>query len=284
MLKQESIVNSHKIIEMKKTTLLLILVALNFACNKAEKKEKTTEKSSTIEATSIKTKEVNTPKINPISHASFVMEWGNKVWYNDPVGSIEDYADFKNPDVILISDIHGDHFSIETLLSLKGEFKIIVPRTVFEEMPENLQKKSIVIKNEESIKWEDFKIQAIPMYNITEERLKFHTKGRGNGYLIDNGSYRTYISGDTENIPEMAELKNIDLAFMCMNLPNTMSIKQAVEATLSFEPKTVIPYHYRGMKDGEYHLYNTEVFERLISDATDQTKVKRINFYPEKQM
>jgi L-ascorbate metabolism protein UlaG (beta-lactamase superfamily) len=91
-----------------------------------------------------------------------------------------------------------------------------------------------------------FSLEAIPAYNLTAERLKFHAKGRGNGYVLTLGGKRVYISGDSEDTPEMRSLKDIDVAFLCMNLPYTMSVVQAAGAIQAFRPRVVYPYHYRG--------------------------------------
>ncbi|GGE43703.1 MBL fold metallo-hydrolase [Psychroflexus planctonicus] len=268
---------------MKKTIILCAVVLLNFACVDSNKKqnEAKAKDSTSVETTPKEEMEKDEPKIHPISHASFVMEWGDKIWYNDPVGSVEAYAEYGNPDVVIISDIHGDHFSVETLQALEGEFSIITPQAVFDEMPDELQKKSVVLNNDDDLIWEAFEITAIPMYNVTEERLKYHTKGRGNGYVIEKDEFRLYISGDTENTDEMEALQDIDLALVCMNLPYTMTIQQAAEGVITFAPKKVIPYHYRGMKDGESHMYDTQLFERLVSMEAPEIKVKRLNWYPE---
>lgn len=273
----------HKKIKMKKTIILCAMVLLNFACadSNNKKEEAKTEDTTSIEPTEKAEMKVEEPEIQPISHASFVMEWGDKSWYNDPVGDLADYAEYGNPDVVLISDIHGDHFSVETLQALEGEFKIITPQAVYDEMPEELQQRSIILNNDENLTWESFEITAIPMYNFTEERLKYHTKGRGNGYVIEKDGYRMYISGDTENTDEMEALKDIDLALVCMNLPYTMTIQQAVEGVITFAPKKVIPYHYRGMKDGERHIFNIQLFERMVTMEDPEIKVKRLNWYPE---
>jgi len=99
------------------------------------------------------------------------------------------------------------------------------------------------------------------MYNLREEALKFHTKGRGNGYVLSINNERIYISGDTEDIPEMRNLKNIDKAFVCMNLPYTMTIESAASAVLDFKPKNVYPYHYRGT-DG---MSDVDKFKTLVN-------------------
>ena len=104
----------------------------------------------------------------------------------------------------------------------------------------------VILKNGETKEIHGVKITAVPMYNLTTERLKFHDEGRGNGYVVEMGGKRIYLSGDTEDIPEMRSLKNIDIAFVCMNLPYTMTETQAASAVREFHPKMVYPYHYRG--------------------------------------
>lgn len=118
-------------------------------------------------------------------------------------------------------------------------------------------------------------IKAIPMYNLREEALKFHTKGRGNGYVLDINDERIYISGDTEDIPEMRNLKNIDKAFVCMNLPYTMPIESAASAVLDFKPKTVYPYHYRG-SDG---LSNINLFKEIVNKEDKSIDVQLLGWY-----
>jgi L-ascorbate metabolism protein UlaG (beta-lactamase superfamily) len=106
-----------------------------------------------------------------------------------------------------------------------------------------------VIANGEKKKVGDFEVEAVPMYNLTrgpQPGAFFHTKGRGNGYILTLGGKRLYFSGDTEAIPEMRALKNIDIAFVCMNLPYTMTPEEAASAVKDFRPKVVYPYHYRG--------------------------------------
>ena len=99
------------------------------------------------------------------------------------------------------------------------------------------------------------------MYNLTPTRLRFHNKGRGNGYVMTFGGKRVYVSGDTEDIPEMRALKKIDVAFVCMNLPYTMTPVQAADAVWEFKPKTVYPYHYRGS--------DTAKFKKLVVDVSE---------------
>ena len=113
------------------------------------------------------------------------------------------------------------------------------------------------------------------MYNFPETPDAKHTKGRGNGYILDLGGKKIYISGDTGPIPEMMILKNIDIAFVCMNLPYTMDIKDASRSVLVFKPKIVYPYHYRG-KDG---MSDTAEFKKIVESGDPKIEVRLRNWY-----
>lgn len=182
-----------------------------------------------------------------VEHASFVIQTSELVLYVDPVGSAEDYSSFPAPDIILITHAHGDHFNSTLIKTLETEKTKIVANT---EVVEKLGK-GHALKNGEVYFCEKIKIEAIPAYNSTPERQKFHPTGVGNGYVLNIGKERVYISGDTEDIPEMRKLKDIDHAFVCMNLPYTMSVEQAASAIAGFRPRNVYPYHYRN-QDGSY--------------------------------
>lgn len=215
-------------------------------------------------------------KITPISHATFVMEWDGTVFYIDPTGGAAAFKNMPDEDVILVTDIHGDHMSKETLGMIRGEQSIlIVPEAVNEKIKDQ-QSGAEVLHNDQSTGFDSFKVTAVPMYNLTEERLKFHEKGRGNGYIIEKKGYRVYISGDTEDIQEMRSLENIDIAFVCMNLPYTMTVEQAASAVLEFKPKKVYPYHYRGT-DG---LSDVVAFKNLITSSNDAIEVVQLDWYP----
>jgi L-ascorbate metabolism protein UlaG (beta-lactamase superfamily) len=183
-------------------------------------------------------------KITPIQHASFMIEAGGKVIQVDPVGP-EFYDGLPQPDLILLTDIHGDHMSPPTIAKIKKAGTVIIaPAAVAKTVTE-----AEVLNNGASKKWSGWNIEAVPMYNIKRgpsEGKLYHDKGRGNGYVLTYGGKRFYISGDTEGIPEMRALKNIDVAFVCMNLPYTMPPDEAAEAVKAFKPKIVYPYHYRG--------------------------------------
>lgn len=200
--------------------------------------------------------------VHPVSHASFVMETPMGVIYVDPVGEASAYGDFPEPNLILITHEHGDHYNADTLAALVGdETQIISNPAVYEMMPEDLQGMTMQIANGEMSQMEGLQIDAIPAYNTTEERLNFHPQGRDNGYVLSFDGFRVYISGDTEDIPEMRELEDIDLAFVCMNLPFTMDVNAAASAVSEFQPTYVYPYHYRGRDGG---TQDPEEFASLV--------------------
>lgn len=185
--------------------------------------------------------------VSPISHASFVMTVPGMVIYNDPVGGADLYKAHPAPDLILITHEHGDHYDVETLTAIAGaETRLITNPAVFGMLPDALKPKAASIGNGEETDAGTLKIEAIPAYNTTEDRLKYHPKGRDNGYILTVDGRRVYVAGDTEDIPEMRALTAIDIAFVPMNLPFTMDVDQASSAVAEFAPKFVYPYHYKG--------------------------------------
>jgi L-ascorbate metabolism protein UlaG (beta-lactamase superfamily) len=215
-------------------------------------------------------------KVIPITHGTLVLESKSEVIYVDPTGGSEAFKGQKSPTLVLITDIHGDHLSTSTLEALNlTDVTIIAPKAVTDKIPSTVSNNIITLNNNETTKHNAINIEAIPMYNLREEALKFHTKGRGNGYVLDINDERIYISGDTEDIPEMRNLKNIDKAFVCMNLPYTMTVKSAASAVLDFKPKTVFPYHYRGT-DG---LSDVNLFKTIVNDSIKSIKVELLKWY-----
>jgi len=147
-------------------------------------------------------------------------------------------------DYVLITDIHGDHMAPAVVDKLKKASTVIVaPKAVAEKFPG-----AVVMANGDTKNIGEFKVEAIPMYNLkpADNGQTYHEKGRGNGYVVTYGGKRFYFAGDTEGIPEMRALKNIDVAFIPMNLPFTMTPQAAAEAVRAFHPAVVYPYHYRG--------------------------------------
>lgn len=218
--------------------------------------------------------------ITPIQHATMVLEWNGIVIYVDPVGGKEAFENHPEPDLILITDIHGDHFSLETLLEINTKrAKIMVPKAVANKIPAQFTPQLDVLANGASKDRYEIDIEAIPMYNLRKEALNFHAKGRGNGYVLNFKGKRIYISGDTEDIQEMRALKNIDIAFICMNLPYTMTEESAASAVVEFQPKQVYPYHYRG-KPG---LSDVAKFKSLVTKGNPDIRVSKLDWYPSKE-
>ncbi len=183
--------------------------------------------------------------VHAAGHATFVMGWNGRTIYVDPVG--DSLGDLPPPDLILITDVHGDHLNADTLQNVaQADTMIIAPAAVAEQLPAPLQARTTVLGNGQRQTAMGINIEAVPMYNLTQERLDYHAKGRGNGYIVTLGGRRIYISGDTEDVPEMRALEDIDVAFICFNLPYTMTEEQAASAVREFRPGIVYPYHYRG--------------------------------------
>lgn len=215
--------------------------------------------------------------VHPITHASLVLEWSKLALYSDPVGATEQYAAMLSPDIILITDIHGDHLSTSTLTALaKVGTVIVAPKAVADKLSPALLAQTVVLANGSSTLQKGFSIEAIPMYNLPESNNAAHTKGRGNGYVVEHNGKRVYIAGDTADIPEMRALKNIDTAFIPMNLPYTMTVESAADGVLAFAPKQVYPYHYRG-KDG---LSDVEKFKQLVNAGNPGIDVVLLDWYP----
>ncbi len=205
--------------------------------------------------------------VHPVAHASFVMETPAGTIYADPVGEASAYADFPAPDLILVTHEHGDHYNAETLAALMGEGTVLVVNPAVHAMlSDDMKARATSIGNGESTEALGVTIDAIPAYNITEGRLDFHPEGRDNGYVLTVDGFRVYISGDTEDTAEMRALENIDLAFLCMNLPFTMTAEAAASAVAEFQPKAVYPYHYRGRDNG---TQDPAEFAAMVGDAAE---------------
>jgi len=196
--------------------------------------------------------------IVPIHHASMMLTYKGQNILIDPApldGAQGDavtapYRAMPRPDFILVTHIHGDHFNAPILEAVAGANTVIIaPQNVRDAMPAALQAKARVMKNGDKGMLGAIPVEAVAMYNTTAEKLKFHPKGLGNGYVLTFGDKRVYIAGDTEETPELAHLPNIDLAFIPANLPYTQTVEAAAKWVKDFRPKMVFPYHYRN-QDG----------------------------------
>lgn len=260
---------------MKKLMSIIVFCLLFISCK--ENKKETTENKSPSAKKEILNTNVDGFKVIPIEHATAVFKWGNTTVYLDPVGGASRYKGQDKPNLILITDIHGDHLNIETLETINtNKTTIIAPQAVADKLPNTLKTKLTILNNDASVDFADIKITAIPMYNLREEAVKFHSKGRGNGYVLEKNGERVYFSGDTEDIPEMRALQNIDKAFICMNLPYTMTVTSAASAVLEFKPKEVYPYHYRGKPD----VSDVAKFKKLVNDGSSDIEVIQLDWYP----
>jgi L-ascorbate metabolism protein UlaG (beta-lactamase superfamily) len=214
--------------------------------------------------------------IQPVQHASLVLTAAGKTIYVDPVGGAAKYQGLAAPDFILITHIHGDHFDSSTIAAIKtGKTRLIVPKIVADKLP--VTDNITVLMNGDETKEPGFSVTAVPMYNLPAgSPTARHPKGLGNGYVLNIGGKNIYFSGDTEDIPEMRGLKNIDVAFVCMNLPYTMDINHAADAVLAFKPKIVYPYHYRGQGG----LSDVNGFKNLVEKGDKGIEVRLRNWYP----
>ena len=223
---------------------------------------------------------ISTPKgnvtIQPVFHASLVLEFNNLAIYVDPINGAETYKDLKKPDLVLITHIHGDHFDMKTLRGLDlTHATFVVPQSVADKMPAEWKNKIVVLHNGGSTVQHGIPIKAIAMYNLPGDSSVHHPKGKGNGYVLNLGGKRFYISGDTDATPEMRSLKDIDVAFVCMNLPYTMDVDEAAIGVLAFKPKIVYPYHYRtpnGFSD-------VAKFKSLVNAGDPSIDVRLRNWY-----
>lgn len=214
--------------------------------------------------------------VQPIKHGSLVLSYDNKTIYVDPTGGKAAYTGLKKPDIILITDIHGDHLDNKTLKEINATDALyIVPQAVYDKLSSEFKKNTIVLKNEQGVHRMGLFISAVPMYNVPEKENTFHPKGRGNGYTISIEDFDIYISGDTSATDEMKMLYDIDLAFVCMNLPWTMNINEAAEGVLAFQPKMVYPYHYRGKQV----MSNTKKFKETINAENKNIEVRLRDWY-----
>ena len=201
-----------------------------------------------------------------VGHGTLMLEAGKTVVHIDPVSREADYTLLPKADLILITHEHGDHLDVKAIAQLsQPQTKIFVSQSCSGKVD-----KSVVLKNGEEQSFGNLTIKAVPAYNLVNKRdgNPYHPKGNGNGYVITFGGKSVYIAGDTENIPEMADLKNIDIAFLPMNLPYTMTPEMVAAGARSFMPKILYPYH-----TGETDV---QLLVNLLKDSKIEVRVRKM--------
>ncbi|MBN2403709.1 MAG: MBL fold metallo-hydrolase [Spirochaetes bacterium] len=200
-------------------------------------------------------------------HASLMMKYSAKVIHVDPYGEEADYSILPKADLILLTHEHGDHMDAVAIKNIRTDSTdIVLTRKCAEKVSGG-----IVMNNGDTKTVMNIKIEAVPAYNIVNKRgdgRSFHPKGDGNGYILTFGEKRVYIAGDTENTPEMKALKNIDVAFLPMNLPYTMTPEMVADAAKAFKPKIIYPYHF-----GET---DTSKLISLLKDSGMEIRIRKM--------
>lgn len=215
--------------------------------------------------------------IHPVFHGTLVLETSSGMIFVDPYGGAERFKAFGQPRLVLITHPHGDHLNAETLRGLDlTAATLIAPNSVLEKLPEDIAfAKVAALSNGEEAAIGGVGVRAVPMYNLPETDAR-HPKGWGNGYVLESGGQRVYISGDTEDIPEMRQLEGIDVAFVCMNLPYTMDVHQAADGVSAFQPAVVYPYHYR---QGDGSFSDIALFKQKVLEKAPQVDVRLRDWY-----
>ena len=182
-------------------------------------------------------------KITFMGHGTLMFVFDGKVIHVDPWTKLTDYSKMPRADIILITHGHRDHLDIKALESLRTEKTAVILPEICAASVEG----GMIMHNGDVDNVQGLKIEAVPAYNMVHMRSEgrpFHPKGEGNGYVITFGDKRVYVAGDTENTPEMKNLKDIHVAFLPMNLPYTMTPEMVADAAKAIKPKVLYPYHY----------------------------------------
>lgn len=219
---------------MRKTIIFFIILCLGTAVLAAAKDE--------YEVDTFQTS-AGELKIFFLGHGTLYFDFGGKVIHVDPVYDYANYKEMPKADLILVTHEHGDHLDETAIEDITKENTVLILTEYCQERTGTGQ----IMKNGDTQTIQGIKIEAVPAYNIVHMRpgdIPFHLKGVGNGYILTLGDKRVYVAGDTENTPEMKALKNIDIAFLPMNLPYTMSPEMVADAAKAFKPKVLYPYHF----------------------------------------
>lgn len=214
-----------------------------------------------------KTKNNREVKITFIKHGSLQIAYDNLLIQVDPVSMFADYSTFPKADIILITHEHEDHLDPKAIDALTNEKTVLVMNESSAKKSGNAKAK--IMKNGDKMELPNqITLEAVPAYNTTPGREQFHPRSRDNGYILTIDGLRIYIAGDTEDIPEMKNLKNIDVAFLPVNQPYTMTVAQAVNAAKMFSPKVLYPYHFG----------NTDVkpLKELLKDSSIEVRLREM--------
>ena len=234
------------------TSILILCMAVATTAHAAQKTDVFTTKSG------------KTVTFTCIKHATIQIEYDGKYIYVDPVTTLKpetDFSQYPKANYILVTHEHRDHFDREAIALLRTATTTIYTN----ELADRLFHAGIVMKNGDVYKpTADISVEAVPAYNTTEGREQYHPKGRDNGYVLTLDGLRIYIAGDTEDIPEMAQLKDIDIAFLPCNQPYTMTLEQMLKAAEVIKPKVLFPYHYN----------DTPVFRALMMNKNKDIEIR----------
>lgn len=207
-------------------------------------------------------------EITFLGHATLMMSFNGKIIQIDPVSEYADYSKLPKADLILVTHEHFDHFDPKAINAVKTDKTALVITQAIAKQVKN----GIVMKNGDKKTVQGIQVEAVPAYNLVHMRspgVPYHPKGVGNGYIITLDKKRIYIAGDTENIPEMKNLKNIDIAFLPMNLPYTMTPEMVADGAKSFHPKILYPYHF-----GET---NVQKLVELLKGENIEVRIRKMN-------
>ena len=251
---------------MIKTVLTVILTSLT--CLSCNSQQATGSKNDAAQDDVYTTKSGKQVTFTFIKHASLEIKYDGLSIQVDPVQKLPletDYSKFNKSDFIFVTHEHFDHFDKDAIATLSGDKTLVVLNKRCAEMLGSGK----ALSNGESLKLrDDISIEAVPAYNTTPDRTKFHPKGRDNGYVITLDGLRIYIAGDTEDIPEMAQLKDVDIAFLPCNQPYTMTPEQLANAAKMFKPKVVYPYHFSETP--------IEKVKTLLKDSGIEVKIRAL--------
>ena len=247
---------------------LALLAVFLFSCG---------ETSTTPEAKTERPKIKSAVKMTPIFHSAVVLEYDGKTIFIDPYDKPEKFDGFPAPDMVVITHTHGDHFSKDVLSDFNlSKAELFGPEAVIAEAGEFGFAKMTTLGNGDDVARGDISIEAVASYNLPKSESASHPPGKFNGYVVELGDERYYFSGDTGPVDEMRKLEDIDFAFVCMNLPYTMTMEDAADAVLDFKPRVVYPFHYRN-KDGTF--MDTEQFAEMVTKGDKGIEVRVLDWY-----